>query len=196
MYVLGQTSSSAAIYGFSRNTSTGAVAPLSGFPVAVDGVGNKSAFDTSGAFLFVTGTNVFGTAGGIDVFTFNASRSALTLAGSAVQVGVDPAGVVIANGGDVYVPNTADATLSAFTFNFNTGALSPVTGSPFPSGGHGSVNGPLGIAANDAGNFVFVCNASNDISVFSVGSSGSLGPVAGSPFPTGGNAPSAILVVE
>jgi 6-phosphogluconolactonase len=194
LYVAAHGSVSSGIYGFSRDTSTGAITALSGFPVAVNGLANRGTFDPAGMFLLVTGTNVFGTAGGVDVFSLDAASGALTLTGPATQVGDDPAGIVVA-GGNVYVPNTAEVTISGFTLNFNTGALTAVSGSPFPSGGRGSINGPLGIATTRAGTFVFVCNASNDISVFSVGSGGALTPVGGSPFPDGGNAPSAITFV-
>jgi 6-phosphogluconolactonase len=194
IYVAARGSTSSAIYAFSRDNSTGAVTALSGFPVALDGLANRGAFEPTGAFLLVTGTNVFGTAGGVDVFSVNATSGALTLTAPPTQVGVDPAGVVVATG-VVYVPNTSDATISAFTLNFNTGALTAVSGSPFSSGGKGSVNGPLGITTTTAGNFVFVCNASNDISVFSVSPGGALIPVSGSPFSVGGSAPSAITFV-
>jgi DNA-binding beta-propeller fold protein YncE len=141
---------------------------------------------------------VFGTAGGLSIFSLNASTGSLTLVtGSPFQVRDDPAGVAVeASGKYAYVPNTADATISAFIVDSSTGALTPVSGSPFPSGGNGSINGPLGIAADTAGKFMYVCNASNDISAFSInGATGVLTPVGASPFPDGGNAPSAIIFV-
>ena len=185
----------ASIYGFSRDTSTGALSPLSGYPLPVAGLANKAAFDPSGRFLLVTGTNEFGTKGGIEVFSLDTSTGALSVATGPVQVGDDPTGIAIESSGKfVYVPNTSDVTISAFTLDRTSGVLSPVTGSPFPSGGKGNVNGPLGIAASGA--FVYVCNASNDISAFSINTStGALMPVAGTPFVDGGNAPSAIVFV-
>jgi 6-phosphogluconolactonase len=197
LYVAAGSSSSSSIFGFSRNTSTGAVALLAGFPVPLNGQSNHGAFDPSGKFLLVTGNNVFGTAGGLDVFSLNSSTGGLTLAsGSPAQVRDDPSGVVVdASGKYVYVPNTADATISAFTLDAN-GALAPVSGSPFPSGGNGSINGPLGIATDNSGTFIYVANASNDVSVFSINSgTGVLTTVGGSPFPDGGNGPSAIIFV-
>jgi hypothetical protein len=41
----------------------------------------------------------------------------------------------------LYVVNKVDNNISAFSVNAATGLLSPVSGSPFPSGG----NGPVGI---------------------------------------------------
>jgi 6-phosphogluconolactonase len=197
LYVAAGSSSSSSVFGFSRNISTGALALLANFTAPLHGQSNHGTFDPSGGFLLFTGNNVFGTAGGIDVFALNSSTGSLTLAsGSPTQVRDDPAGVVVdASGKYVYVPNTADSTISAFTLDA-TGALAPVSGSPFPSGGNGSINGPLGIATDNSGKFIYVANASNDVSVFSINSgTGVLTPVEGSPFPDGGSGPSAIIFV-
>jgi 6-phosphogluconolactonase (cycloisomerase 2 family) len=199
LYVTTSSSSSVlgSIFGFSRDTTTGRLVVLPGFSIPVAGQVNHGVFDPSGKFLLLTGNNVFGTAGGLSVFSLDASTGSLTLdTGSPFQVGDDPAGVAVdASGKFVYVPNTADATISAFSLDSATGALTPVPGSPFPSGGNGSINGPLGIAT-DAGNFMYVCNASNDVSAFSIDrATGILTPIGGSPFPDGGNAPSAIIFV-
>jgi len=133
-----------------------------------------------GHFLLVTGNGTFGLNGGIDVFAINVSTGALWIVGSPVQVGVDPAGIVTDFSDKfVYVPNTGDATVSAFAFNSTTGGFMPISGSPYPSGGRGTINGPQGIATDNQGKFVFVCNASNDISVFSItAGSGVLTPVS------------------
>jgi DNA-binding beta-propeller fold protein YncE len=197
LYVTNQDSLAADIYGFSRDATSGALTSLAGSPVPVDGLANKTAFNPAGQFLLVTGTGVFGTVGGVTVFSLDAATGALTEVNSAVEVGTDPGAVVVDSSGKfVYIPNTADVTISAFTLDA-TGGLTAVPGSPFPSGGSGSINGPLGIATDTAGHFVYVCNASNDISVFSISASnGALTPIAGSPFPDGGNTPSAIVFVQ
>jgi DNA-binding beta-propeller fold protein YncE len=197
LYVTSGNSFSWSIYGFGRDTTTGSLTALAGFPATLDGFANKSTFDRTGKFLLVTGTNVFGTEGGIDIFTLNSTTGALTLAGSPVHVGDGPSGIVVdSSGTHVYVPNTTDATISAFTLDNISGSLVAIAGSPFPSGGKGSVNGPLGIANDDSGHFIYVCNASNDVSVFSVSAvNGALTPIAGSPFHDGGNGPNAIIFV-
>jgi 6-phosphogluconolactonase len=200
LYVTGSSSSSVlgTIFGFSRNATTGRLTTLPGFSIPVAGQSNHGAFDASGKYLLLTGNNVFGSAGGLSVFSLDTATGSLTLVtGSPFQVRDDPSGVAgDATGRYVYVPNTADATISAFTLDSATGGLTPVSGSPFPSGGNGSINGPLGITADGAGKFVYVCNASNDVSAFSINSAtGVLTPVGGSPFPDGGNAPSAIIFV-
>ena len=197
LYAAPGTSFGTTLFGFRLDSTTGALTPL-GFAPVLYGVGNKSAFDLSGKVLLVTGANVFGTAGGVEVFTFNSSTGDLVLGlGSPVQVGDNPTGVAVDGTGKyVYVPNTSDATISAFSLDSASGALTAGSGSPFPSGGKGTINGPMGIAADTTGHFVFLCNASNDISVFSINSgSGALSAIAGSPFPDGGHAPVAIVFV-
>jgi 6-phosphogluconolactonase (cycloisomerase 2 family) len=187
--------SAAAVYGFSRDLASGALSPLAGFPVPVDGRSNTAVFEPGNKFLLVTGTGVFGTVGGVSVFSLNNSTGALTPVAAALQVGTDPSGVVTDKTGHfVYIPNTGDATISELTLDASGGLAS--IGSPVPSGGNGSINGPMGVATDVAGHFVYVCNASNDISVFSINASdGALTPVAGSPFSTG-NGPHAILFMQ
>ena len=71
------------------------------------------------------------------------------------------------------------------------GALTPVTGSPFPAGDPGatctasvafSPDGKLLATAN----YVNGSDSAGSVSVFSVGADGALTPVTGSPFPNGG----------
>ncbi len=80
-------------------------------------------------------------------------------------------------------------SVSAFTVDSSTGALTAVTGSPFSSG---AGSGPVGIAADSGGNFVFMPNQGGGISSFQVNrNSGALAGAAGSPF-TAGNTPAGI----
>jgi 6-phosphogluconolactonase len=96
--------------------------------------------------------------------------------------------------GFVYVVNccsspndTGPGNVSAYAIEGETGALLPVPGSPFAAG----VGGSGGIAVDPAGQFLFVGNHGDptintppSISVYTIeGNSGTLTPVAGSPFP-------------
>src|SRR5258705_2906878 len=88
---------------------------------------------------------------------------------------------------DVFGPNT----VSGFAVAGN-GALTPVPGSPFLTGGTGAGGGLFAsnrAAICSAEKLVYVSNAvSNDVSGFSVNpSTGRLALVPGSPFPTGGS---------
>jgi sugar lactone lactonase YvrE len=97
----------------------------------------------------------------------------------------------MAQGTFVYTNNDRSPnSVSAFSMAAN-GALTPVPGSPFPTGGTGSVFGGL-IAANRittaiVKGILYAANSDSDnISAFSINpATGVLTAVAGSPFPTG-----------
>jgi 6-phosphogluconolactonase (cycloisomerase 2 family) len=95
----------------------------------------------------------------------------------------------------VYVSNTGDGTLSAFTIDLvtNPGALSAISGSPFatPDG-----NNTDQIAASPDGKFLFAAGQSGSVYAYAINSgTGALTSVSGSPFPAGsGNAIRTIAV--
>ncbi len=85
----------------------------------------------------------------------------------------------------VYVANSGAASVSAFKLNPDTGALSPVTGSPFPSG-----TGPSALGRNSTGVFLYSANVGNagsngGVSGWTINSDGTLTPMGGSPFVAG-----------
>ena len=95
-----------------------------------------------------------------------------------------------------YVVNGGAHTVSAYSINSSTGALTQVSGSPFATG-----TGPQGIAADPAGKFLYVANygagAGNTVSAYTINaSSGALMQVTGSPFTIGpaSSAPIALAV--
>ncbi len=74
---------------------------------------------------------------------------------------VNPAGTY------AYVANYNDATVSVYSIDATTGALAPVTGSPFATGG--SPMGPFGVTVTSAGTFAYVPNAADlDVSAYSI----------------------------
>lgn len=81
-----------------------------------------------------------------------------------------------------YVVNEGSNTVSAYTVNATSGALTVVAGSPFAAGTF-----LQGIAVDPLGKFVYTSNfSSNNVSAFSInGTSGALTPVTGSPFAAG-----------
>jgi 6-phosphogluconolactonase (cycloisomerase 2 family) len=94
---------------------------------------------------------------------------------------------------------------SVFAFERHAdGSLTQVPGSPFPTGGAGVqethlVFGPYeadsSLVADSARNLLFAVNSGSDtIAVFHIGTNGSLTPVAGSPFPSGGTDPVSVAV--
>jgi len=83
----------------------------------------------------------------------------------------------------VVVANGVTSNVSVFSLDPDTGALSEVPGSPFATG-----RGP-GVAIDPTGKFVFVADADNNLSAYTIDSMGSLTPV-GAPIPFGAEAES------
>ena len=81
--------------------------------------------------------------------------------------------------------------ISGYSINASTGALTPISGSPFSSG---SV--PMTVRVDPTGRYAYATNAySNDISAYSIDSgTGALTPIAGSPFSSGGSFPSGLAI--
>ena len=106
--------------------------------------------------------------------------------GDVTNVGV----ACVANPQFLYVANGGDNTISAFSLNASTGALTPVPGSPFAAG-----TSPSSIAVNAAGTFAYATNSGdNTVSAYAINTStGALTPVPGSPFATG-PIPSAVAI--
>jgi 6-phosphogluconolactonase len=87
--------------------------------------------------------------------------------------------VVTARAEFAYVVNQLSNNVSAYRIGEN-GALTPVPGSPFPTG-----TLPLSVAVDPLGKFVYVANggSSNNISAYRIGENGALTPVPpGRPF--------------
>jgi 6-phosphogluconolactonase (cycloisomerase 2 family) len=73
--------------------------------------------------------------------SFAISNGVLPPASGPVATGQHPFGVAFDSAGNfVYVVNKLDNTIAAFSVNTMTGALTPLTNSPFPSGGSGPVS--------------------------------------------------------
>ena len=82
------------------------------------------------------------------------------------------------SGDFLYVDDSLNDTIDAFAVDQTTGALTPLSGSPFRATGK-----DLSVAVDPLGRYLFTGNwFLANISVFSIGSSGTLAPVPGSPF--------------
>lgn len=115
-----------------------------------------------------------------------------------------------ADGGEyVYVESNSSAPNSNSIYAFRRGSggnLTPLPGSPFLTGGAGvqytgSNLGPFDsdseVIVNPQQTLLFAVNAGSDsVAVFSIKEDGTLTPVAGSPFPSGGNDPVSLALDE
>jgi 6-phosphogluconolactonase len=135
------------------------------------------------------------TSGNISAYTVNAGSGALVaVPGSPFPAGIGPSQAAIdPTGKFLYVTNVppflgppGPSAISAFTISAGSGALTAVPGSPFPT-----VSGPVGMAVDPTGKFLYVANhgsdsaPSSDISAYTINAaSGALNAIQGSPFPT------------
>ena len=193
------------LQGFSINSSTGGLNAIPGSPFSLGGTppgaGGVSPFVSSGSYLYVTNLN----AGVVAGLTDESPTGALnTVPGSPFPAGDTPVEAVVAGSQNqfLYVSNLNDSAvgISAFTIDFNTGALTPMPGSPYATGAAGSFPGPsaLAISGNDQTLYVGLVgttNANNKIAAFAIdANTGALTPIPGSPFTTG-NAPQYMAIV-
>jgi hypothetical protein len=140
------------VWGYAVNAVTGALTPIAGSPFAVGGTARSVAVDPSGKFAYITSSNGGGGGGGISGFTISATTGALTpIGGSPFDskctgdpyafygcnfVAVDPSGK-LAYAVDFYDPSNTgslDGDVYGNTINGATGALTPISGLPFPVG--------------------------------------------------------------
>jgi len=122
--------------------------------------------------------------GSNNISSYTLSGNAGLTAGSSTATGgtipmglaVDPAGKFL------FVANEASSNISVFSIN--GAALSKVAGSPFTTipGGSTTPTDPVAVAVSPSGKWLYVANQSaNNISVFSIASSGALAPVVALP---------------
>ncbi len=163
---------------YSVNTTTGALAQLG--TATVGDIPYDAALTPSGGFLYILN---YGD-GTVSAFSVNQTTGALTaVTGSPFLVGdIFPAAAVVSpNGKYLFVANFSAnnaGSISVLSINTATGALTPITGSPFTGSGP-----PNGIAINPAGTELFV--AATGVDAYSINATtGALTAVTGSPFAT------------
>lgn len=152
--------------------SDGSLAAVSG--TAATGASPMGlAIDPGGKFLFVANQGTFADpkSGSISVFSINGT-SLTQVSGSpflteepGASTGTGPVALAIPPSGNfLYVANEFTNTVSAFSFNAGTGALTAVGGSPYPVG-----LSPSGLAISPAGIFLLVANTGdNTVSSFAI----------------------------
>jgi 6-phosphogluconolactonase (cycloisomerase 2 family) len=158
------------VYGFAFNSGTGSLTPISGSPFPSDPVPVPSqfAFDPGGKYLYLVSSN-FGFqpstpasqyAGIVSAFAIDSASGALTeVAGSPFAAGSNPYSIVIdPTGRFAFVASTTysaanigQATILAYSVNPATGALTPLSGSPWMDSLSYSNGVQLAIAYGPAG---------------------------------------------
>lgn len=131
----------------------------------------------------------------VSAFRANFDGSLTLISGSPFLTGgngggdgrIDPEKITtatVASASFLYAGNTADGTISGFSINPQTGALTAVPGSPFPLG---LTDTDISLASSPNGQFLFASDdTSPSVHVFSIASAtGSLSEVPGSPFNVG-----------
>jgi 6-phosphogluconolactonase len=190
LYVIGVGSNN--INGF-QTTTIGQVESLPIPSFATNPIPMSLALTPSRAFLYVANS----TSNTVTGFTVNHTSGDLTPVGTAIlptpvcsnpsTCNFNPMGVAVDSGGQfVFVLNQGSTvpvvapSISVFSIDPVRGLLTQVGGSPFAAPAT-----PEFIVASPNSEFLYVSSGSGTISAFSIGSTGTPSPVAGSPFSAG-----------
>ena len=188
LYVLNDDSAGSNIYGFQVNESTGALTPLSGFPVSPGNgginsiVSERMVVDAANARLYVVNDS----SDTVAAYSINRSTGAITLlpfspialgTGNWNSIAVHPGGtpLIVSNG------LTSSGSLS---FTITPTTATPAVGNPFLVGATSAFSSTF---SRDGSYFYVGGNTGTVIAGFSVNTSnGVLTALSGSPFPAGG----------
>lgn len=181
------------ITGGAKYTVGGTVTGLtgSGLVLQLNG-GDSLSFTGSGTFDFGTRLNN-GAAYSVTVMTqpSNPAQTCTVRNGSGAIDKASVTNVIVSctqTGRFAYVANRQSNSISGFAIG-STGALTPLSGSPFASNG----TTPTALTVDPNGHFLYVANSgSNSVSVYSIGATGALSAV-GFPVATG-TGPGAVTV--
>jgi DNA-binding beta-propeller fold protein YncE len=172
---------------FTIDPTTGALTSA-GDPVSMPGPFlsgfGAAAVTPSAKFLYVT----LRESNSVAAFSFDLRGKLQPVNGSPFPVGAAPSSLT-ATAQVVYVLNSGDNTISALEWNSTTGAITPISGSPF------NAQGASGDIAVVNGQFLYVPTpfslknftglnmpAESAVAGFSIDGSGALAPLQGSPF--------------
>ena len=182
-------SGTGSVSAYDIDATTGALTPVPGSPFAVGPVSSSVAVGPNGRFAYVAANNPFTGFGSVFAYAINARTGALTpVPGSPFAAGLASSSMAMSpNGQFAYVTNGSEGdsgivgSVSAYTINATTGALTPVPGSPFAAG-----LGPRSVAVSPNGQFAYVANVfSKDVWAYAINAAtGALTPVPASPFAT------------
>lgn len=159
------------IWAYTINAGTGALSVVTSGSFRTGRFPWTATIDPTGQFIYVPNSHD----GTISAYTINASTGALTeissspyLAGNGpISVTIDPSGkfAYATNNHDfAYPTNYHDGTISAYTIDSGSGALTPVAGSPF-----GVLDEPYPVTVDPTGQFAYVTNfGAGTVSAFTI----------------------------
>jgi 6-phosphogluconolactonase (cycloisomerase 2 family) len=190
------------VSGYSINTTGGTLTAIPGSPFSNVSGPSAIAVSSNGFFAYVTNSRTNNVTG-FRVSTEGALLLVPPTPASPNPVAVDAAPGALAISPDtkhLYVANSGADTVAAFNIE-TAGSLTLIP----QTGGHVnpvSVSGsdPVSIAIPENGKFLYVANSgSNDVTAFSIGATGLVGPIAPSgansnPIRTGGTAPKGMVI--
>jgi 6-phosphogluconolactonase len=182
------------ITGGAKYTVGGTVTGLSGSGLVLQLNGGDSlSFNGSGTFVF--GTRLDNNAAySVTVMTqpSNPTQTCTVRNGSGTIDKISIGNVIVSctqTGRFAYVANRQSNSISGFAIDPGTGALTPLSGSPFASNG----TTPTALTVDPNGQFLYVANnGSNSVSAYAIGAAGALTAV-GSPI-AAGTGPGALTV--
>ena len=179
------------VSGYSVNPATGALTPVPGSPFAAGTATQDLAIDSAGKFLYAANTNSDNVSG----WAIQDNGSLTPVPGSPYALGDASMPVSLATspaGQRLYVTHSAGSAMrvSAFAYDQDTGALTPLTLSPHAAPG---ANTPSSIIVNNTGERVYLAaSGTSNITTFDIASgTGALTEHASSPT-AAGNAPCSI----
>jgi len=196
LYVTNSNGSANNISGYAIDPATGALTALATGPFATGAQPYSITVDPSGKYAYVANN----ASANVSAYSIDRGTGGLTaLTASPFAAGTNPTSVTAdASGTFLFVANaqgfggSGGNTISAYTINANSGALTPVAGSPFATDIH-----PASVAVDPSGKFLYVAILDpfpSGISAYSIdATTGRLTLVSGSPF-AAGNAPSSVVV--
>src|SRR5579871_42070 len=163
------------------DNATGALTQLSGSPFTGGASPNWVAIHPNGSFLYVANNN----GSNISAFAIGANSALTQIPGSPFAAGSQPDVIaILPRGNFAYVANYQSGNVSAYSIDSTTGALTPISGSPFAAS-----LGAFSVSADALGKYLYVAaqGPSSNVSAYTINSTtGALTPISGSPFSISG----------
>lgn len=181
------------VYGAGMDPATGVLSEIGGMPQFVGMLVGSMTFGDSGNRLYVPHNSVNpmlpNSGGAVELFEV-AAGGTLTHVGGWPTNGTNPTVARLnADGSVLVVAHGTSGTVASFKVDTGAGTLTPAPGSPYSTGN--AANAVTHVIPHPTRDFVFATNSNGNgassIAAWTVDrATGTLTPVAGSPFPTGG----------